>query len=118
VLTALRPRFGRLPLHPAGEPGEVRALASMLAQECDLLVMFGGDSTVHEVVNGLLLGPDQEASVVAVPPGGTGIDMPCRLDGEPAPTPDSVSVLAAVSQVLAPPATPDVKRPYPYRSFS
>jgi diacylglycerol kinase (ATP) len=29
-------------------------------------------------------------------------DMPCRLDGEPAPTPGSVTVLPGAWQVLAP----------------
>jgi diacylglycerol kinase family enzyme len=29
-------------------------------------------------------------------------DMPCRLDGEPAPTPGSVTVLPAAWRVLAP----------------
>jgi diacylglycerol kinase family enzyme len=29
-------------------------------------------------------------------------DMPCRLDGEPFPTPGSVTVLPAAWQVLAP----------------
>jgi hypothetical protein len=29
-------------------------------------------------------------------------DMPCRLDGEPAPTPGSVTVIPAAWQVLAP----------------
>src|SRR6266540_4754876 len=85
VLAALRPRFGRLPLYPAGEPGEARALASMLAQECDLLVVFGGDGTVHEVVNGLPLGPDREAPVVAVLPGGTGNDLVRGLGLPPDP---------------------------------
>jgi diacylglycerol kinase family enzyme len=29
-------------------------------------------------------------------------EMPCRLDGEPAPTPGSITVLPAAWQVLAP----------------
>jgi diacylglycerol kinase (ATP) len=85
VLAALRPRFGRLPLYLAGEPGEARALASMLAQEYDLLVVFGGDGTVHEVVNGLPLGPDREAPVIAVLPGGTGNDLVRSLGLPPDP---------------------------------
>ncbi|HZD01035.1 MAG TPA: hypothetical protein VFA46_12845 [Actinomycetes bacterium] len=37
----------------------------MLAEECDLLVVFGGDGAVHEVVNGLPLGHGGEAPVLA-----------------------------------------------------
>jgi diacylglycerol kinase (ATP) len=75
VLAALRPRFGRLPLYPAAEPGEARELAAALARDCELLVVFGGDGTVHEVVNGLPLGDDVDAPVVAVVPAGTGNDL-------------------------------------------
>jgi diacylglycerol kinase (ATP) len=85
VLAALRPRFGRLPLYPAGEPGEAAALAAMLAEECDLLIVFGGDGTAHEVANGLPLEPDGAAPVVAVLPGGTGNDLVRGLGLPPEP---------------------------------
>jgi diacylglycerol kinase (ATP) len=85
TLAALRPRFGRLPLYPAGEPGEAAELAAMLAEECDLLVVFGGDGTVHEVVNGLPIGPDVEGPTVAVLPGGTGNDLARGLGLPPDP---------------------------------
>jgi diacylglycerol kinase family enzyme len=48
VLEALRRRFGRLALYPVSEPGEARELAAALARDCELLVVFGGDGTVHE----------------------------------------------------------------------
>jgi diacylglycerol kinase (ATP) len=85
VLAALRPRFGRLPLHPAEEPGEARALAATLARECDLLVVLGGDGTVHEVVNGLPLDAGAEAPAVAVLPCGTGNDLVRGLGLPPDP---------------------------------
>ncbi len=85
TLAALRPRLGRLPLYPAGDPGEASALAAMLAEECDVLVVFGDDGTVHEVVNGLPLGPDVEGPAVAVLPGGTGNDLVRGLGLPPEP---------------------------------
>src|SRR6266536_1174899 len=85
TLAALRPRLGRLPLYRAGDPGEASALAAMLAEECDVLVVFGDDGTVHEVVNGLPLGPDVEGPAVAVLPGGTGNDLVRGLGLPPEP---------------------------------
>jgi YegS/Rv2252/BmrU family lipid kinase len=85
VLAALRAHFGRLPLYPAGEPGEACTLAAELAEECDLLIVFGGDGTVHEVCNGLPLRAEEEAPVVAVLPGGTGNDFVRGLGLPPDP---------------------------------
>jgi YegS/Rv2252/BmrU family lipid kinase len=85
TLAALRPRFGRMPLYPVEDPGEATALAAVLAEERDLLVVFGGDGTVHEVVNGLPLGPDVEAPAVAVVPAGTGNDLARGLGLPPDP---------------------------------
>src|SRR6266511_2592587 len=93
VLAALRPRFGRLPVYPAGEPGEASVLAAALADEYDLLIVVGGDGTVHEVVNGLPLGPGVETPAVAVVPGGTGNDFARGLGLPPDPV-DAARALA------------------------
>jgi diacylglycerol kinase (ATP) len=75
VLAALRPRFGRLPVHPAGEPGEAERLAAELAPWCDPLLVLGGDGTVHEIANGLPLEPEGGGPAVGLLPGGTGNDL-------------------------------------------
>ena len=73
ALRLLRPRFGRVPVYPAGDPGDAETLAAELAAEVDVLVVFGGDGTVHEVANGLPLGGD--GPLVALLPAGTGNDL-------------------------------------------
>jgi diacylglycerol kinase family enzyme len=78
ALRLLRPRFGRVPVYPAGDPGDAETLAAELAAEVDVLVVFGGDGTVHEVANGLPLGGD--GPLVALLPAGTGNDLARALD--------------------------------------
>ena len=53
ALRLLRGRFGRVPVYPASDPGDAETLAAELAAEVDVLMVFGGDGTVHEVANGL-----------------------------------------------------------------
>lgn len=74
ALAVLRRRFGRIPVYPVGSPGEAETTVRELADEVEVLVTYGGDGTIHQVVNGLPwragAGP-----VVAVLPGGTGNDL-------------------------------------------
>jgi YegS/Rv2252/BmrU family lipid kinase len=83
ALRLLRPRFGRVPVYLAGDPGDAETLAAELATEVDVLVVFGGDGTVHEVANGLPLGGD--GPLVALLPAGTGNDLARALGMPPDP---------------------------------
>jgi YegS/Rv2252/BmrU family lipid kinase len=83
ALGRLRPRFGRIPVHPAGDPGDAETLTAELAPEVDVLVVFGGDGTVHEVANCLPLGGD--GPLVALLPAGTGNDLARALGLPPDP---------------------------------
>jgi YegS/Rv2252/BmrU family lipid kinase len=84
ALGLLRPRFGRVPLYPAGDPGDAETLAAELAGEVDVLLVFGGDGTVHEVANGLpLVGRD--GPLVALLPAGTGNDLARAIGMPPDP---------------------------------
>jgi YegS/Rv2252/BmrU family lipid kinase len=83
ALARLRPRFGRIPVHPAGDPGDAETLTAELAPEVDVLLVFGGDGTVHEVANGLPLGGD--GPLVALLPAGTGNDLARALGLPPDP---------------------------------
>jgi YegS/Rv2252/BmrU family lipid kinase len=74
ALAVLHRRFGRVPVYPVGSPGEAETTVRELAQEVDVLVVYGGDGTVHQVANGLPVVP-AEAPVIAVLPGGTGNDL-------------------------------------------
>jgi YegS/Rv2252/BmrU family lipid kinase len=75
ALGVLRPRFGRIPVHPAHRQGDAEALAGELAGTVELLLVFGGDGTVHEVVNGLPPPAREEGPLVALLPAGTGNDL-------------------------------------------
>jgi YegS/Rv2252/BmrU family lipid kinase len=75
ALGVLRPRFGRIPVHPAHDQGDAETLAGELAGQVELLLVFGGDGTVHEVVNGLPLAALQDGPPVALLPAGTGNDL-------------------------------------------
>jgi YegS/Rv2252/BmrU family lipid kinase len=92
ALGLLRSRFGRVPVYPAGDPGDAETLAAELAPQVDVLVVFGGDGTVHEVANGLPIrgagGP-----VVALLPAGTGNDL-ARAIGMP---PDPVAAASELA---------------------
>ena len=83
ALRRLRARFGRVPVYPAGDPGDAETLAAELAPEVDVLLVFGGDGTVHEVANGLPLGGD--GPPVALLPGGTGNDLARAIGIPPDP---------------------------------
>jgi diacylglycerol kinase (ATP) len=94
VLAALRPRFGRVPIHPVSEPGEAGLVAAELAPSVDPLLVLGGDGTVHEVVNGLPLERDGGGPVVGLLAGGTGNDFARGL-GLP---PDPVAAAGALTR--------------------
>ena len=85
ALAVLRGRFGRVPVHPAGGPGDAETLAGELAAQVDVLLVFGGDGTVHEVVNGLPLPGGQDGPVVGLLPAGTGNDLARALGLPPHP---------------------------------
>ena len=82
ALELLRGRFGRVPVYPASDPGDAESLAAELAAEVDVLMVFGGDGTVHEVANGL---PVPAGPVVALLPGGTGNDLARAIGIPPDP---------------------------------
>ena len=82
ALRLLRGRFGRVPVYPASDPGDAESLAAELAAEVDVLMVFGGDGTVHEVANGL---PVPDGPVVALLPGGTGNDLARAIGIPPDP---------------------------------
>src|ERR671914_2643194 len=88
ALRLLRGQFGRVPVYPVGDPGDAEALAAELAPGVDVLVVFGGDGTVHEVANGLPLGGG--GPLIALLPAGTGNDL-ARAIGMP---PDPVAAAA------------------------
>jgi YegS/Rv2252/BmrU family lipid kinase len=91
ALGLLRPRFGRVPLYPASHTGDAETLAAELAAEVDVLLVFGGDGTVHEVANGLPVPGDRP--LVGLLPAGTGNDL-ARAIGMP---PDPVAAAAELA---------------------
>jgi YegS/Rv2252/BmrU family lipid kinase len=82
ALRLLRGRFGRVPVYPASDPGDAESLTAELAAEVDVLMVFGGDGTVHEVANGL---PVPAGPVIALLPGGTGNDLARAIGIPPDP---------------------------------
>ena len=98
ALALLRPRFGRVPVYPAGDPGDAETLAAELAAEVDVLVVFGGDGTVHEVANGLPLGGD--GPLVALLPAGTGNDLARALGLPPDPVAAATELAGARPRAL------------------
>ena len=82
ALGLLRGRFGRVPVYPASDPGDAETLTAELAAEVDVLMVFGGDGTVHEVANGL---PVPAGPVIALLPGGTGNDLARAIGIPPDP---------------------------------
>jgi YegS/Rv2252/BmrU family lipid kinase len=93
ALGLLRARFGRVPVYPASDPGDAETLAAELASEVDVLLVFGGDGTVHEVANGLPV-PGPGGPLVALLPAGTGNDL-ARAIGMP---PDPVAAAAELAE--------------------
>jgi YegS/Rv2252/BmrU family lipid kinase len=92
ALDLLRGRFGRVPVYPAGDPGDAETLAAELATQVDVLVVFGGDGTVHEVANGLPI-PAGDGPLIALLPAGTGNDL-ARAIGMP---PDPVAAASELT---------------------
>ncbi|MEK6282664.1 MAG: diacylglycerol kinase family protein [Acidobacteriota bacterium] len=80
---AFEPRFTRA-------PGEATEIAAEAAKKGRLIIACGGDGTISEVANGILLaGGDAELGIL---PSGTGGDFRKTL-GIPARTQDSASIL-------------------------
>jgi YegS/Rv2252/BmrU family lipid kinase len=98
ALALLRPRFGRVPVYVAGDPGDAETLAAELAAEVDTLLVFGGDGTVHEVANGLPIaggGP-----LVGLLPAGTGNDLARALGLPPDPVAAAAELAGARPRAL------------------
>jgi YegS/Rv2252/BmrU family lipid kinase len=98
ALARLRPRLGRIPVYPAGDPGDAETLAAELAPEVEVLIVFGGDGTVHEVANGLPLGGD--GPLVALLPAGTGNDLARALGMPPDPVAAATELAGARPRTL------------------
>jgi len=98
ALARLRPRLGRIPVYPAGDPGDAETLAAELAPEVEVLIVFGGDGTVHEVANGLPLGGD--GPLVALLPAGTGNDLARALGLPPDPVAAATELAGARPRTL------------------
>src|SRR5829696_1875962 len=98
ALRLLRGRFGRVPVYPAAEPGDAETLAAELAPEVDVLLVFGGDGTVHEVANGLPLGDD--GPLVALLPAGTGNDLARAIGVPPDPVAAATELEGARARAL------------------
>jgi diacylglycerol kinase (ATP) len=84
ALERLRARFGRVPIYPASDPGDAETLVAELAPEVDVLLVFGGDGTVHEVANGLPI-PAGDGPLVGLLPAGTGNDLARAIGMPPYP---------------------------------
>jgi YegS/Rv2252/BmrU family lipid kinase len=100
ALGILRPRFGRVPVYPASHPGDAAAMAGELAGEVEVLLVFGGDGTVHEVANGLPLGAPGDGPLVALLPAGTGNDLARALGLPPDPVAAARELLDARPRAL------------------
>jgi diacylglycerol kinase family enzyme len=98
ALALLRARFGRVPVYPAADPGDTETLAAELAAEVEVLVVFGGDGTVHEVANGLPLGGG--GPLVALLPAGTGNDLARALGLPPDPVAAATELASARPRAL------------------
>ena len=79
VIPALRPiteAHGHASWAGTVYSGHAAELAHEAANEgCDLVIAIGGDGTVHEVVNGLMLLPAEERPTLGIIPIGTGNDF-------------------------------------------
>lgn len=79
IQTALRDEGIRAPVHWTAAPGHAETLARHLGgEEADLIVVCGGDGTIHETVNGMDLG----GPALAVAQAGRGNDL-ARVLGMP-----------------------------------
>ncbi len=76
----LSPHIKELALMPTNEPKEAESICRRHGEEADIVIILGGDGTVHECVNGLA--PLDKRPVVAILPGGTCNDF-SRMLGMP-----------------------------------
>ncbi|HIT44494.1 MAG TPA: diacylglycerol kinase family lipid kinase [Candidatus Aphodovivens excrementavium] len=76
-------------------PGHARQLASSAAARHSIVVVLGGDGTVHEVVNGLLALPEGQRPALGVIPAGSGNDYAFSLGMSPRLEESASQVLAA-----------------------
>jgi YegS/Rv2252/BmrU family lipid kinase len=97
-------RFGHAGLEAdlaaTNAPGHAIELARAARTDgAELVVAFGGDGTVHEVVNGLLFdGPGDDVPVLGVVPGGSGCDY-AKTFGIPSDPQEAVELLVSSSPV-------------------
>lgn len=70
TLDLLRRAGYGLDLRPTAGPGDAEAIAAgITAEECDALVVAGGDGTVNEVVNGMVAAPGPVPPLAIIPLG-------------------------------------------------
>jgi YegS/Rv2252/BmrU family lipid kinase len=74
VETRLKAENAEYMVHETLYAGHAEDLAHELSGEADVLIVVGGDGTIHEVVNGLV---DPKKTSLAIIPAGTGNDF-CR----------------------------------------
>lgn len=73
TLATLAPEVIELTLIQTQAPGEAKQRCKQLPEDIGLLIIVGGDGTVHECVNGLMAGNNQPT--VAIVPAGTCNDL-------------------------------------------
>ncbi len=85
VISVLHETVGRIDQKIINEPGAGERMCYMNAADYDLVIIYGGDGTVHECINGISL--LDKRPIVAVLPGGTcndfsrAIGVPEDLEG-------------------------------------
>jgi diacylglycerol kinase (ATP) len=80
VMGELAPQIGELALMGTKQPGDAERFCRERAADYDLLLILGGDGTVHECINGIA--PLADAPVIGILPGGTCNDF-SRMLGLP-----------------------------------
>lgn len=93
IVEQLAPQVHEFTLLQTLEKGEAEDVCSRLGSEVDLILIFGGDGTVHECINGLMKVEEEKRPKVVILPGGTCNDFARSLNIR--------TVKEAISAVLA-----------------
>ncbi|MBM0064863.1 diacylglycerol kinase family lipid kinase [Bacillus gibsonii] len=80
IVEQLAPHVHEFTLLQTLEKGEAEDVCSRLGSEVDLLLIFGGDGTVHECINGLMKVEEEKRPKVVILPGGTCNDFARSLN--------------------------------------